>query len=289
MGTLLKKYFSISIIYKLFFAFVIGSLVGIFLWYASGTWGLEIEAGLNQYAKPFGKVFVNMLKMIVIPVVFFSLVVGAASLPLSKFGRVGAKVILWYLFTSLLAAFIGVIIALQVNPGKDTKLDWKKMAVGIKTQQVEKITAQAKERKGIADVFVNMFKNPFESLSNGNFLAMIVFAILFGLASRMVIEKTDKDEIKARLEQLLEIFKAINDVMFKMVDWILEYAPIGVFALSIVNFGIYGPEIVGPYIQVVGGVILGVLLMIFVIYSLLLFFWGKKNPLVFLKILSKQC
>ncbi len=96
------------------------------------------------------------------------------------------------------------------------------------------------------------------------------------------MEAGDAEKI-ARLRALGGLLEAGRDAMFKLVDWVLEYSPIGVFALTIVNFGLYGPSIVGPYVSVTLGVILGILAMIFVVYSVLLWAVTRRNPVDALK------
>ena len=80
----------------------------------------------------------------------------------------------------------------------------------------------------------------------------------------------------ARLERLADLLMACQKAMFKMVDWILEYSPIGVLALTVVNFGLNGPKIVGPYVSVALGIVLGILVMVFVVCSVLL--WAVRSP-----------
>jgi Na+/H+-dicarboxylate symporters len=120
-----------------------------------------------------------------------------------------------------------------------------------------------------------MFNNPFESLATMNFLPMIVFAILFGIAISMISEKSKG------VHQIIDISRTIVDVMFKIIDWILQYAPIGVFALTVVNFGLYGPDIVGPYVRVIAGVVGSILVMIFLVYSLLNYIFTRISPISF--------
>jgi len=230
---------------------------------------------------PFGTVFINMLKMIVYPVVFFSLIVGAASLPIQKFGRVGAKVVGWYLLTSLAATLVGVLIALWLDPGAGAaSADWDRLAEAMGDQAAE-IAAAGAVGGSLSDVFLNLFRNPFEALATGNFLPMIVFAILFGLGTRVCIEASEDGPTVARLEQLIDLTTGIRDVTFKVVDWILEYAPVGVFALTIVNFGLYGPAIVGPYVEVVIGVVIGIVVMVLLVYPGMIGAVLRENPYPF--------
>jgi proton glutamate symport protein len=272
-------YFRTPLVLRIFIGFLAGSIIGILLWSSAGSGGYEEPPTWKPYVEPFGAVFVNMLKMIVIPVIFFSLIVGAASLPIKRFGRIGLKVIGWYLLCSLLAAGVGVFLALTINPGSGRALKgWETMAADIEKAEAEELETKAATEGTFRQLLLSMFENPFGALSSGNFLPIIVFSILFGLAVRVILEASKNDQQIAHLESLMGIFSAVRDGMFKLVDWILEYSPVGVLALSIMNFGLYGPQIVGPYISVTLGVIGGILLMIIVVYSLLLWIVTKKNP-----------
>ncbi|MDD3643880.1 MAG: cation:dicarboxylase symporter family transporter, partial [Candidatus Krumholzibacteria bacterium] len=106
MRTLFRWYLSKPILLRIIAAVVLGSAAGIALWYVSVATGRPVALRAMPWISPFGMVLVNMLKMIVIPVIFFSLIVGAANLPIRRFGAIGMKVIGWYLFTSLLAAVV---------------------------------------------------------------------------------------------------------------------------------------------------------------------------------------
>ncbi|MBU4444715.1 dicarboxylate/amino acid:cation symporter [bacterium] len=275
--SIIKWYTSTSLLTRLLSGFILGSITGGILWYISIRTGRPVAESVTPYVSPFGSVLIGMLKMIVIPVIFFSLITGAASLPIKRFGRIGLKVIGWYLFCSFLAASLGALLALVINPGSGANLEgWQKMVATLGAQANE--YAAAPTPGGFISILLNMFVNPFEALASNNFLAIITFSILFGLAIRIILESSrDKNRIDI-LNQLVQLIEAARDVIFKMVDWILEYSPIGVLALSITNFGLYGPNIVGPYISVTLGVIGGILMMVFVIYPILLFAVTRQNP-----------
>ncbi len=276
--SIIKWYTSTLLLTRLLSGFILGSITGGILWYISIRTGRPVAESVTPYVAPFGSVLIGMLKMIVIPVIFFSLITGAASLPIKRFGRIGLKVIGWYLFCSFLAASLGALLALIINPGAGANLEgWQKMVATLGTQANEYAIA-APTPGGFISILLNMFVNPFEALVSNNFLAIITFSILFGLAIRMILESSrDKNRIDT-LNQLVQLIEAARDVIFKIVDWILEYSPIGVLALSITNFGLYGPNIVGPYISVTIGVIAGILMMVFIVYPILLFAVTRQNP-----------
>lgn len=278
-----RWYFKTSLVLRIVVCFIGGSLTGALLWYLSQTTGGTEPAAqtaaekIIPYISPFGQVFVHMLKMIVVPIIFFSLVGGASSLPIRRFGRIGLRVILWYMATSLAAAVLGTSVALVVNPGSGSDLSaWQKLAT-ITGAKADELTRQAEGEGPLAQLLLNLFRNPFEALATGNFLPIIVFAIMFGLAIRVLIEAGGEQRV-ARLEMLSGLVEACRDATFKLVDWVLEYSPIGVLALTIVNFGLYGPAIVGPYVSVTIGVISGIIVMVFVVYPVLLWVVTRQNP-----------
>lgn len=136
----------------------------------------------------------------------------------------------------------------------------------------------AKSTNRFAALLNSLFCNPFEALAEGNFLSIIIFSILFGLAlSALLHTLTDKEELKG-IERLIKFFDSAQQAVFKIIEWIMEYFPIGVFALATVNFSLYGPKLFGPYLRIAGGVIIAVVLMIFAVYPLLMYIFTRKNP-----------
>jgi len=283
MNSLFRRYLSVHLMLRIFAGFLLGSAIGITLWVITVRTGIPVTVKVLPWISPFGNVFVSMLKMVVIPVIFFSLLSGAASLPLSRFGRIGTKVIAWYFFCSLLAACVGAGLALVVNPGSGTDLgDWKTMAdtAGAQAQAVE---SSASTGNAFEKLLLSMFQNPFEALATGSFLSIIVFAVLLGLSIRALLESGEEASESEKLHRLIDLINALRDAIFKLVDWILEYSPVGVLALTIVNFGMYGPSIAGPYVRVALGVIVGILGMVLLVYPLLLAITTRRNPFQIMK------
>ncbi|MBR2344838.1 MAG: dicarboxylate/amino acid:cation symporter, partial [Lentisphaeria bacterium] len=124
-----------------------------------------------------------------------------------------------------------------------------------------------------------LFMNPFRALAEGNFLPIIIFAILFGLAIRILIDKNGEDsEIGKSGNLLMQVFDICQKASFQIIDWIMAYFPLGVLALTAVNFATYGAKLFMPYFQITICVIVGVLAMIFVIYPLLIGIFCRENP-----------
>lgn len=269
----MKKYlyFRIPLFVRILISFVLGIGFGYLLYINSDAkW---VENTVNIIA-PFGNVLVAMLKMIVIPIIFFSLIDGASNLPVKKFGRLGGGVLLWYFSTSVFAAIFGCILAKIVNPSLDTSLVTK--TFGSQLSQISQMRAGGSGSASFGDFFVSLFANPFEALSNSLFLPIIIFAILFGIACRVVAD-TDSKQSQA-IDTLLIVVKAILNACFKIIEWILEYFPIGIFALTTVNFAKYGTDLFGPYIKIIAGVGVGVILMLVFLYPLLIYICTRVNP-----------
>ncbi|EGC78118.1 dicarboxylate/amino acid:cation symporter [Treponema denticola] len=257
-----------KLVWMIFIAFIIGLVVGIVLWQT----GVDV-GGYVTWVSPFGNILVSMLKMIVIPVIFLSLISGAASLPTKEFGKIGVKVVIWYFVTSLFAAIVGSFLALAFNPGSGTShSEWASL-MSMGSAEIAPASAGS-----LADVFLDMFQNPFKALAQGNFLAIIVFAIAFGIALKIISEKNDA-KLQEGAKLFLNIVETCKETVFKMVDWILAYSPIGVFCLTSVNFAQYGSKLFGPYIMLTLGVVIGIIAMVFIVYPIMIAVSTRKNPI----------
>ena len=278
---LLQAWCNTSLLARILAGFILGVITGGLLWYLDGS-GLMEANMIFEALMPMGELLVKMLKMIVIPVIFFSLVTGSASLPMAQFGRVGAAVIGWYLLSSVFAALVGTVVALWLNPGENVELNIVADFGGAPIP-----TMPEGAEPSLSTLLLGMFENPFSALAHGKFLAIIVFAIFFGLALRALLDSITQDDKRKELQTLEHILCSSRDVVFKVVDWILEYTPIGVFALTVVNFGRHGPVIVGPYFSIVLGVVIAVIVMMFVVYPLMLLLLGRVNPKTMIKPLQE--
>lgn len=272
---LFNWYNRIPLIWRNLGGFILGCIFGILIYKLGGIYGSGFLSKTVSILSPFGGVLVNMLKMIVIPIIFFSLIHGAASLPVKTFGKMGAGGCCWYFFTSLYAAVFGTFIALIFNP----KLASASELAGKMASQVESMKSGS---TGAGNAFVNiilgLFANPFKALAEGNFLPVIVFAILFGLAARVVLDTSEDQRTKEIIGGMLDLFEALQKTVFKIIDWVMAYFPIGVFALTACNFAIYGIGLFQSYFQVALCVITGILLMLLVCYPAIVFFICRVNP-----------
>ncbi len=168
-----------------------------------------------------GDVFVSALKMLVVPVILSSLVVGVTSIgDITKVGRLGGRATLYYVTTTAIAIAIGLFLVNVVQPGVGVDLSSAEM-----TPQAEKganLTVDTLLRDFLVSKDRGAIRNPFNALASGNVLGIILFALLLGGAITSVGEKG---------RPLLEFFRSLDSVVMKLIDWVMWLAPIGVFVL----------------------------------------------------------
>ena len=251
----LSWYFEVNLLTRITIALVGGAILGIILGYSDP----EISKAFVSYTKIFGDLFIRLLKMIVLPVVAFSLVTGAAGIAPSRLGKVGLKVVGLYMLTSAFAVFVGLSFATLFQPGA---------GMGI----VGDTAAQIKIAKSppMIDILLNVIPtNIFESLTKGDILPVIFFAMVFGLAIAYL--KDSKDATIARgAELLFDTINAAAEVMYKIVKGVMEYAPIGVFFLISIVFAQQGAKALGPLLIVTLTCYLAYIVLVIVAYGGLL-------------------
>lgn len=257
---------------------------GFFSWYFKTNLLLRILAGLLLGAvagltmgesilwlSPLGTLFVRLLNMIVMPLVISTLVVGAASISPAHLGRSGVKIVLFYLLTSAIAVTIGLAIANVLRPGD-----------GLNLQGSNDVAGRVLEQPSLMDTFMNIIPtNVFAAVSSGQVLPTIFFAILFGIALSY-LRISEQERIKSAGDTLFRLFDGMAEIMFIIVRWVLEYAPIGVFALIAVVFAKESGAVAGALGMVVVAMFIGFVVHFFLAYgsSLVL---SKLSLKVFMK------
>ena len=230
--------------------------------------GLGIVIGLvfgekATIVKPLGTIFLNMIKMIVVPMVFFSITAGVASLgDLKKLRNMGVKVVGLYALTSALCVGLGLIMANIINPGKGFDL----------TALSQSTDYEAQAMPSIIDTLIDMFpSNIFTSFTNTNMLQIIVFSVFLGVALIMMGKEG---------ERLLAGVQSCANAMYKITAIVMEFSPIGVCALLADSVGAYGLKIFGPLgkliLTVYASDVILVLLMYIPMVALLAKFPVKK-------------
>ncbi len=260
---LLRSYLDYPILQKILLGLILGAIFGLIV----GHYGYA--GAVKTYIKPFGDVFIRLLKMLVMPIVFASLVVGAASISPARLGKVGVKIVVYYLTTSAFAVALGILMARIFKPGLGLHL-----ATGAKFS--------AKSAPSMVQTLLNIIpKNPFGALANGQVLPTIFFAIILGIALTYLMDS--KDELISNSAHTL--FNAINglaEAMYKIVGGVMQYAPIGVFALISYVMAEQGVRVVGQLAKVTVAVYIGLFLQILIVYFSLLKIFGM-DPVKFIK------
>ncbi len=246
--SLIRRYFEINLLYKILAGLILGAVFGAIFQNATGA--IEI-------LKPFGDIFIRLLKMIIVPIVTASLIVGCSSIAPSDLGRVGAKVLLFYLATSFFAILIGLGVGIFLEPG-----------AGLGITGTASAQAKAANAPSMSQILVNLFPtNPIEAMAKGEILQIITFSLFFGVALSFV--KDSKDERLSKLGHLIyDVFDGINHIMFKVVGWIMQYAPIGVFALIFIVFSQQGVKAFGPLLGVTISTYIGFIAHVALIFTL---------------------
>ncbi|AHL22466.1 dicarboxylate/amino acid:cation symporter [Thermococcus nautili] len=261
---LLRKYLDYPVLWKILYGLILGAIFGL----VAGHFGwMDFVA---TYIKPFGDLFVRLLKMLVMPIILASLVVGAASISPARLSRVGVKIILYYLATSAMAVFFGLIVGRLFNVGANVNL-------GSGTGKA----IEAKSPSLVQTLLNIVPTNPFASLTNGAVLQVIFFAIILGIAITYLMNRQE-ERVRKSAETLLRVFDGLAEAMYLIVGGVMQYAPIGVFALIAYVMAKEGLKVVGPLTKVVLAVYLGLFLQIVITYFILLKVFGI-DPLKFIK------
>jgi len=254
----------ISLTNKILIAMGSGLLLGSLINHYAVDQAIIQNYFVNGIFHVIGSAFINALKMLVVPLVTFSLICGVCGIgDISVLGRVGLKSFLLYLLTTGLAITLALFVAITLAPGQDF------------AQQQVSSQFVAKASPPISDVFINLIpSNPIEAFAQGNMLQIIFFVILFSIAMLMTGEIG---------RQLADTAEKLNEVMMKVVTLVMDFAPIGIFCLMAKTFSEQGFALIVPMIGYFSVVILCLLLHALGTFSLLLYFFAKLNPLIFFK------
>lgn len=222
------KNFKFSLAWQILIALILGIVVGAVLHNQP-----EIKDSIvNNVLTPLGKIFISLIKMIVIPIVFSTLILGIAGVGSTKsLGRLGFKTILYFEIITTIAILVGLVAANIFQPGAGVD---KAMLVTTDISQYQ-YTAQevGSQSHGLVQTILSMIPtNIVNSMAHGEMLPVIFFAVLFGIGLSS-LPATTKDP-------LLNVFHAVSETMFRVTHIIMKYAPVGVFgliAVTVANFG----------------------------------------------------
>ncbi|MGE6613528.1 dicarboxylate/amino acid:cation symporter [Peribacillus sp. NPDC076916] len=243
---------------KVFIGFVIGIILGL------------IFKEKILIVKPIGDIFLTLIKMIVVPLIFFSITSGIFSIgDVQKLKRIGTKTLVYYIGTTLLAGGIGLLVAHLFKPGK-----------GINIANIEASSEfEASEIPTFGETVLGLFpSNPVQALSEGNLMQIIIFSLFLGISIVLIGNKS---------ETLKKFFDEGTEVMYKMTGIIMAFSPIGVAALMACTIGEYGLKIFGPLGKFILVDYIGLISVIILMYLFMLKFIAKFPISTFFKSIGK--
>ncbi len=266
----------IPLFVKIFIGIIGGVLFALLL--------LQFEGGnklIHDWIKPFGTIFINLLKLIAVPLILASLIKGISDLKdISKLSTMGFRTIGFYLFTTLIAVSLGLLVVNIIQPGESISEETRTELLSDYSQNASQTQAQAVTQKSIGPLsFIEDIvpENIVSAASiNSNMLQVIFFALFLGIAIIMLPETTTKP--------FKDFFDSFNEIILKIIDIIMLAAPYGVFALM-ASLVADSPslELFQALLWYGLSVLLGLATLIFIFYPAMLYLFTGRNPAKFLK------
>ncbi|WP_373217496.1 dicarboxylate/amino acid:cation symporter [Ruminococcus sp. 5_1_39BFAA] len=250
----------VSLTMRIFIALVLGVVVGIAMQGVSDV--------AESYIKPFGTIFLNLIKMVVVPVVLLSIMQGIISLQdVKKVGSIGIKTVVYYMCTTAFAVTLGLLLANLLNVGAGYNLG------------TEELVYEAAEAPSFMDTLVNIFpSNAIQPLASATMLQVIVIALFFGFG---IIVAGEKGKVAK------DVIDSFSEVSFKVMEMIIKLSPIGVFALICPVVASNGPAVLLPLLKVIGVAYLTYVVHMVVVYSSTVKVIAGMSPVTFFKGMSQ--
>lgn len=239
-------------------------MVGILVYYLpEGT--LRDDILIDGIFQLLGQVFLRGIMMMVVPLVFISLVNGTASMgDVKKLGRVGARTMAFYLATTAFAVMLALVLGYLLKPG-----------IGLDLGAIEQIETTINEKTPLVQILYEMVpRNPISAMAEGNMLQIIVFAIITGIGLSVLGDK---------VKLILQIFEQLNELVMKMVGFVMLFAPLGVFGLIARTFATVGYAALVPLLKYIIAVYIGLILHAGLVYSGMLKGFTGLSPIKFYK------
>ncbi|WP_227395840.1 dicarboxylate/amino acid:cation symporter [Jeotgalibacillus aurantiacus] len=249
---------------KILIGLVLGMITGLVL----NVWAPDLFGTLDTYLfNPLGEIFLGLINMLVVPIVFFSLVLGVAGLgDTKKLGRMGIKTISTFLITTAIAITIGLLLASAIQPGSNAPLS---------QEDRDSASYEAEETPSVGETLLDIIpSNPIQALAEGNMLQIIAFSIFIGIALTVLGEKT---------KGIYKLIEQGNDIFMYLVGLVMKFAPYGTFGLIASALGEAGFESLQSILMYVVVVLLALVIHAIVTYGSIIAFLAKKNPIWFFK------
>lgn len=261
---------------KILLGLGLGAIAGI-----TANYFLHDTAGLtwvvDNIANPVGQIFLRLLFMIVVPLIFCSITLGVASLgDIRRVGRVGGKTILVFVLTTAFAVCIGLALVNTVKPGRTISAETRSALLEKYAGDVKEKAALAESSKFGVNTFVNIIpRNPVAAAASGDYLALIFFSLVFGMALTMLPREKSKP--------VLDLLDGIGEAVMHMIHFAMKTAPVGVFGLIFSVTALFGVGVLKALLLFVLMVLAGLAFHQFVVLPLLARIFVGISPLLFIK------
>ena len=268
----MKKEKKIGLTTMIFIALILGAVTGVIINLTLSSNKFVMDYVVNGAFYIVGQGFIRGMQMLVVPLVFCSIVCGAAAIGDTKtLGKVGLKTVMFYMATTVLAVTLALGVANVINPGKGANLAKMMTAAKAAGSTVGKTTTST----SAVDTILNIIPtNPIQALANGDMLAIIFFALLIGI----ILAKLGE-----RVQLMTNFFSQGNDIMMEMTMMVMKVAPIAVYCLIARTFSSMGFSVIIYMLKYVIAVLIALLLQGFGVYQILLFIFTRLNPFKFIK------
>ncbi len=250
---------------KTLISLIFGTITGVLIYNFLPDGYLKDTILVDGIFLVLGNGFIGLMRMLVVPLVFTSLVTGVTAIgDTKKLGKVGLKTVGFYLVTTAMAITVAIGIANIINPGINLDIS------SISTTEITIV-----EKEPLTTTILNLIPvNPIGSMATGDMIPIIVFAIFIGLAISTLKEKA---------EVVSRFFKEFNDIMMEVTMMVMKLAPIGVFALIARTFSTLGLGAFASLIKYMFSVLLGLVVQLLLVYMLLFYIFTKRSPIKFIK------
>ncbi len=268
----MKKEKKIGLTTMIFIALILGAVTGVIINLTLSSNKFVMDYVVNGAFYIVGQGFIRGMQMLVVPLVFCSIVCGAAAIGDTKtLGKVGLKTVMFYMATTVLAVTLALGVANVINPGKGANLAKMMTVAKAAGSTVGKTTTST----SAVDTILNIIPtNPIQALANGDMLAIIFFALLIGI----ILAKLGE-----RVQLMTNFFSQGNDIMMEMTMMVMKVAPIAVYCLIARTFSSMGFSVIIYMLKYVIAVLIALLLQGFGVYQILLFIFTRLNPFKFIK------
>jgi Na+/H+-dicarboxylate symporter len=253
--------------FRVLLGLVLGIVFGFYIAHLKEVFGITSADFLKTYIKPFGTIFINLIKMVIVPLIFFSLVNGIISMTDAEaFKRIGAKAVGAFLLTGAFAVCIGLLFAHVFHPGLGVDMGGLSALAGTAT------TTAAPKDISIIQILVDVIPpNVIKAMAEDNILQVVVFAIFVGVTL---------NKLGPKVQNLIDFCKSAATLVFSLIESVIRFSPYGVFALTAWMVGTQGIEILKALLMLVC-VVIGALFTQYLLFGIMIMVFARMSPLPF--------